>query len=274
MSILEALVLGVVQGATEFLPVSSSAHLVMVPWWFEWDKPPLVFDIAVHLATALAVITYFWRDWLRLVAAGWAILRKRAITEPDEWLVILIIIATIPAAVLGYLFEDYFESTFSDVPMTAVQLLITAGILVVTEQYVTAVGAKTAEEQTWFDATIVGLAQAVAILPGISRSGSTIAAGLFRKVTRAEATRFSFLMSLPVILGAGVQQLLNVITGEITVDGTLTTRIIVGFIASLVVGYASIAFLLGFVRRRKLYPFAVYCVAFSLITLAAIAIRD
>jgi undecaprenyl-diphosphatase len=271
MSLLEAFVLAIVQGATEFLPVSSSAHLILVPWWLGWEQAPLTYDVTVHLGTTLAVLGYFWHDWQRLAQAALRIVGQRKVNGPDEWLVVWLIVSTIPAVIAGLLLEDYFESVLSDPPLVAAMLLVTASLLVLSEQLSQQARSKSSDDLTFGDAVLIGLAQACAILPGVSRSGSTMSAGLLRGLTREAAARYSFLMSTPIILGAGLKQGLDILTGA--EQGGDAGVLVVGFVVSALTGYACIAFLLGYVRRRSFYPFAAYCVAFSLITLAAIALR-
>lgn len=265
MDLLKALILGIVQGATEFLPVSSSAHLVLVPWWFGWDLPPLVFDIVLHLGTLLAVLVYFWRDWLTLARAGLRMLLTRSTQDPDARLLLLIIAGTIPAAVIGYLFEDQFESAFSDPAGVAAQLWITALLLVFCERYHSS--DRTLDTLTTGDAILVGLAQAAAIVPGISRSGSTIATGMARGYARPAAARFSFLLSAPIIFGAGSKQGLDVLTGDLIIGHDMISPMIVGFVSSAVVGFICIWGLLRMLQRRRLYGFAAYCAVFGTLSL-------
>ncbi|MBZ0305827.1 MAG: undecaprenyl-diphosphatase UppP [Anaerolineae bacterium] len=273
MSFLEALILGILQGFTEFLPISSSAHLVLVPWWMGWDRPPLLFEVTVHLGTTVALISYFWEDWLTLIRAGFQVLRQRAIRTPDEKVLFLIFLSTIPGIIGGLLLEPYFEKELSDPAFTAITLYITAVLLIGSEWYTaSAPGNKTMQEMTVWDSVFIGIAQAIAIIPGVSRSGSTIAAGLVRYLNRESAARFSFLMATPIILGAGAKQLLDILLGEeVQLDAGV---MVLGFVSSVVVGYASIAFLLSFVRRQKLYIFAAYCILFATLSLIGIGIKD
>ena len=271
MDIFEALVLGIVQGAAEFLPISSSGHLVLVPWWLGWENPPLIFDVTVHVGTALAVLAYFWREWIRIIGAGLNMIRKRAITTDDERLAFYLVVANIPVGIVGLLLDDLFESTFSDVAIVASMLLVTAGLLFSSERF-SKVG-KSLPELKLPDVMVIGLAQALAIMPGISRSGSTIAAGLWRNLSREDAAHFSFLLATPIIIAAGLKQVAEALTTDGAFDEASVTALLVGFVASTLVGYACIALLLQLVRRRPLYIFVVYCAAFGLTTLAAILIR-
>lgn len=272
MSIVEAIVLAIIQGVTEFLPVSSSAHLIMIPWWLGWDRPPVIFEVTVHIGTILAVIAYFWSDWLQLIKAGWAAVQKRAITTAEERIFFFILISSIPAGIGGLLFKDYLENQLSEITIVCVTLMMTAGLLALSEWLTNKQTGKPLEEIGLWDAIWIGLAQAFALIPAISRSGSTISAGLLRGLNRDAATRYSFLMSTPIILGAGAVQVLDVLRGEVKVDGQ-EVPLLVGFVISGVVGYFSITFLLNFVRQRSFYVFAAYCMAFSIVTLMAVALQ-
>lgn len=269
MDLLEAIVLAIVQGATEFLPVSSSAHLVLVPWWLNWDKSPLMFDAVVHLGTLLAVLIYFWRDWLTLVRASLHALRIDTLPnfnqDPDARLVYLIGIGTLPAAVLGLLLQSTFESAFGKPMLVAGFLLITATLLVLSERLYAA--DRTLEDLNTRDALIVGLAQAVAIFPGISRSGSTIVAGIVRGLPRAVAARYSFLLSIPIIVLAGAKQTLDVLTGSESMGQDMILPLLIGFLVSGITGYVCIWSFMRLLQQRRLYGFAIYCAAFGTVSL-------
>ena len=254
MTLLRAILLGILQGATEFIPISSSGHLVLVPWLLNWPQPRLAFDVIVHWGTVVAVLGVFWRDLYRLLLAGFKSLRTRSLADPEARVAWWIVIGTIPAVVVGYLFEDFFEALFGTPVAAAVLLLVTGIVLSVSER----LGARTreAEGMSWLDALLVGLAQAAAIAPGISRSGATIAAGLFLGVKRAAAARFSFLLVVPAILGAGVLSLLDLASeGGLAGDWPLLAS---GFLAAAISGYVCIRFLLSYLRQGRLYVFAVY----------------
>lgn len=255
MNIIQAIVLGIVQGATEFLPISSSAHLVLVPWLLGWTPPGLTFDTIVHWGTLAAVVLYFARD-LWTIIRDWALgtLRLRPAT-PFTRLGWLIILGTIPAMLMGILGEKAVESLFAAPAWAAGFLLITASILLISER----LGRQTkdAEVMSWWEALLIGLAQGLALAPGISRSGATIAMGLLLGLRRPSAARFSFLLSVPVIFGAGLLQLLDFIQMPTASDSA--GLLAAGFLAAAVSGFAAIHFLLAFVRRRRLYPFAAYC---------------
>jgi undecaprenyl-diphosphatase len=263
MNLFQALVLGIIQGATEFLPVSSSGHLVLVPWLLGWEEPGLTFDAVVHWGTALAVIAYFWREWLALIQAVFQAIRWRSIADPKARLALLIVVGTVPAAVIGYALEDFFEHMFSRPSAAAAFLLVTAVFLSIAEWL--GRRERDLEQVTWPDALLVGLGQALAIFPGISRSGATIAAGLARGLKREPAARFSFLLATPVILGAGAFKVLDVAQA-----GQLAGQIpalVVGLVGAGIVGFGCIYFLLRYLQQRPLYPFAVYCAVAGVICL-------
>jgi undecaprenyl-diphosphatase len=255
MDLVQAIILGILQGATEFIPVSSSGHLVLVPWLLGWESPGLVFDTVVHWGTLVAVLAYFWRDWWVLIRAWMRGLFRWEWGDPDARLMWLIALGTVPAVVIGYLLEDFFEALFGAPAWVSFFLLVTAALLASAEW----LGKKTRGLDTlrWSDALIIGLGQAAAIAPGISRSGATISVGLFRGVERAAAARFSFLLGTPIILGAGLLQLLDLFDAP---DATSQVpALVAGFLAAAVVGYLCIWFLLRYLQKGKLYPFALYC---------------
>jgi undecaprenyl-diphosphatase len=283
MSLIQAFCLGVLQGATEFLPVSSSGHLVLVPWLLRWQSPGLVFDAVVHWGTAAAVIVYFWDEWVSLIRAAIIFLRRRWFvhTQADKGgsyddggagqtlLAWLIVVGTVPGVLAGYFLEDFFEEMFARPAAAAGFLLVTAGLLAASERL--GRRERDLDELRWMDALVVGVGQALAILPGISRSGATIAAGLARGVKREPAARFSFLLATPIILGAGLLKMV-----ELARMGGLATQglsLLVGFVAAAIVGFGCIHFLLRHLQRRRLYPFALYCTAFGIICLLVTVVR-
>lgn len=269
MSLLRAIILGILQGATEFIPVSSSGHLVLVPWLLGWDEPGLVFDTVLHLGTLLAVLAYFWRDWWRLIAAWLRGLARWRWDDPDARLVWILVVGTIPAAVLGFLLEDFFESLFGQPAWVAVFLLVTAVLLALSERLGRRLHQMAALR--WPDALLIGLGQALAIAPGISRSGATIAAGLGRDLDRPAAARFSFLLATPIILGAGAFKLLDLLALP---DPLAQLPVLAaGFLAAALSGYLCIWGLLRYLQRGRLYPFAVYCALAGSAALAVALLR-
>jgi len=258
---LAALILGLVQGLTEFLPVSSTAHLILVSDVLKLDaeKFGLTFDVALHLGTALAVLLYFAGTWLGLlgdvIAGRWR-------------LPLVVVVGTIPAAVAGVLFESAVSTTLRGAVNIAIGLLVGSAIFVVAER----LGARrrTLDRLTLVDAVIIGIAQAVALIPGISRSGITISAGLLRGVERADATRFAFLLATPVILGAGAKTLLDArklsgLTAQLDI-------VAIGFAVSFVSGLAAVAFMVRYLRAHSLNIFVVYRVALAIAILIAVAL--
>lgn len=265
MDIVQAIILGIVQGATEFIPISSSGHLILIPWWFNWPVPSLELNVIIQLGTLLAVLIYFWRDWLRVLGGGLNLLRTRRLDDPDSRLFVFLVIGSIPAGVAGLLLKDFFDQVFQNAPMAAFFLLVTAGLLILSEH--SGKPARTMAEMTWQDAILIGVGQMAALFPGVSRSGSTIAAGLLRGIKREDAARFSFLLGTPAFLGAGLLSVLDLIA-----EGNFSSQLpllVGGFVSAAVVGYLTIAFLLAYLRQRRLYIFAVYCAAFGLISLLA-----
>lgn len=257
---LQALTLGLIQGATEFLPVSSSGHLTIAPWLFGWPHSSLLFDTVVHWGTLLAIVIVFWRDFLRIARATLLSIVHRSLADVHARLGWFIVLGSIPAAVTGLLFKDFFEQLFSSAPAAGGFLLVTAGLLWGSEQLGRREGLhKTTEGITFWDAVLIGLAQAIALAPGISRSGSTIAAGLARGIQRETAARYSFLLGAPAFLGAGLLQLVDALAADPATVSDQLPLLIVGFVASAISGLLAIRFLLAYLRRRTLSVFAVYC---------------
>lgn len=270
MTIIQAIILGIIQGATEFIPISSSAHLLLVPWLLEWETTPsLGFDVILHLGTLMAVLIYFWKDWLAMAqsALRWPI--KRDGGDPNLKLLGLLILGTIPAAVIGGLFNDFFERVFESPLVASLMLFVTAGLLFVGERL--GKGLRKPEQMTWLDSLIVGLAQAVAIMPGISRSGATISAGRLRGLGRDDAARFSFLLAVPIILGTGVVHIFDLT--ETGVSSSELVMMLAGFVAALASGYLVIRWLLAFLRTRSTAIFSIYCVAAGALCLIVLMVR-
>ncbi len=264
---IQALILGVVQGLTEFLPVSSSGHLILVPWAMGWNDPfinSLAFDVMLHMGTLLALVLYFWRDWLTLIPAGLASIRDRSIgDDPDRKMAWLIVVATVPAVLVGPLLSDTIESWVREPARVAVMLCVGAAILWLADRWGSKV--REMEEMTFGGALGIGIAQVVALVPGISRSGISIAAGLFEGLNREAAARFSFLMATPVVAGAGLWEARKLVTGEAGVNPE-ARLVVIGFVAAATSGILAIHFMLGYLRRQPVTLFVVYRV------LAAIAV--
>jgi undecaprenyl-diphosphatase len=263
MTLIQSIILGIIQGLTEFLPISSSGHLVIVPYLLKWSIPAqdaFIFDVLVQLGTLLAVIVYFRKDLYQIILSViQGLIRHQLFTDPSARLGWFLVLATIPAVIAGLLFKNLVEKAFSSPLAAGLFLLGTAALLVTAEL----VGKRTRqiESITWLDALLVGLFQVISLLPGVSRSGSTISGGMIRNLDRPTAARFSFLMSVPIMIGAGTIALVDLIklpnfTGQIP-------TLIAGFVTAAVVGYFAIHWLLSYLSKRSLYVFAVYSLAVS-----------
>lgn len=255
MGIFEALILGALQGLTEFLPVSSSGHLVLGEHFLGLEVANLKsFDVMVHLATFLAIVLYFWQDVRSMLLATWRVLCGR-FDWADKYtkLVVFVIVGTLPAVAVGLLAEEWIDNVFRDVKMVGWSMGAVAIVFLIAELIQKKFTVK--NDVTWWKALIIGLFQAVALIPGVSRSGSTIAAGLLTGMARSEAARFSFLLGLPAMLGAVV--LTTIKTGDSGL-GIALMPMVVGFVSSFAFGYLSIAFLMRFLRSHSLVIFAVY----------------
>ena len=243
---IQALVLGIVQGLTEFLPVSSSAHLVIVPWLFGWQDPGLAFDVALHLGTLVALIVYYWRRWLSILASIFT-------GDPKERaLLVLLIVASVPGAVFGFLLEKKADEAFRSPILIAAALAAMGTILWIVDRR--SPQKRKMGEISILDAILIGLAQAFALVPGVSRSGVTITAARALGVKREDAANFSFLMATPIIAGAGILKARELIHGTHHGLGP-------GFIASAAFGLLAIAVLISFVRTRSYAVFAWYRIA-------------
>ena len=282
MSILEAIVLGIVQGLTEFLPISSTAHLALTPWLVtklglaNWSDPGLTFDVALHGGTLLAILVYFWRTWLQILRAafGGKVVRfsetsdsQRDLTPAEESserrLLWYMIAATIPAGLAGALLEKRIETSFRSPLLMASMLIIVAIVMLLAERV--SRFKKPLPQITFGDAMTVGVLQAFAVVPGVSRSGITIAGGLFRNLTREAAARFSFLLSTPIIAGAALLKLHHVMKEGLPPG--MATPFLVGIAVSAVVGYATIAWFIRYLGAKTLTVFIVYRMALGLLIL-------
>ncbi|HZD56309.1 MAG TPA: undecaprenyl-diphosphatase UppP [Anaerolineales bacterium] len=270
LTVIQSIILGIVQGITEFLPISSSGHLVLTPFLFGWKIPAnqaFAFDVLVQVATLVAVFTYFWQD---LIAIFWATLRgileKRPFSTPEARLGWYLILATIPAATIGVIIRVAVENAFESPYAVAIFLLVTAVLLLIAER----VGRhnRPMESLNWRDALTMGFFQILALFPGISRSGATITGGMIQNLERPTAARFSFMMSIPVMLAAGLLATVDMM--RIPHVASFLPSFIPGFITSAVVGYLAIHWLLSFLNRHPLHVFAIYCAILGLISLALV----
>ena len=258
-TIVQALIMGIVQGLTEFLPVSSSGHLIVVPFLFGWTDPfitSLAFSVMLHIGTLAALLVYFRADWFRLVPAGLAAIRDRSFHgEADRRLAWLLVAATIPAAIAGFLLNDLLERYVREVGLVAITLVVGAVILWLADRW----GERTkgVEDVTFPLAFGLGAAQALALVPGISRSGISISAARLAGLDREAAARFSFLMATPITAGAAIFEIRKLVTGEAGIAVSLGP-LLVGMVAAFVSGMLAIGFLLSYLRTRSLTIFVVY----------------
>jgi undecaprenyl-diphosphatase len=267
-TVLQALVMGIVQGLTEFLPVSSSGHLIVVPFLFGWGDAfitSLAFSVMLHIGTLFALLVYFRHDWVRLVPAGLAAARDRSLAgDPDRKLAWLLVAATVPAAIAGVLLDKVIETSFREVGLVAVTLVVGGGILWFADRR----GARSrgVQDVTLPIALGVGVAQAIALIPGISRSGISIAAARLAGLDRAAAARFSFLMATPVTLGAALFEVRRLVAGEAGVDVSVGP-LVVGMVAAFISGTLAIGVLLRYLRTSSLDVFVWYRVLIAAVVL-------
>jgi len=268
MEIFHAFVLGLVQGFGEFLPISSSAHLIITPWLFHWPDPGLAFDVALHWGTLLAVVVYFWQDIWLIIKGFFSSLSKTSrdiqnnIYQKLAW---LLIIASVPGAIIGKLFESQAEHAFRNPLLIAVTLSVMGIVLYIADR----VGQKTRNlgHIKWTQALVLGLAQAVAVIPGVSRSGATITAGLFQGFKREDAAKFSFLMSIPIIFGAGLLEVPDLARA----GGH--AALAVGFVSAAVFGFISIKFIMQYISHRSFAIFTWYRLALALLIVLVYYLR-
>ena len=274
MPLYQAIVLAIVQGLTEFLPVSSTAHLWIVPWILKWNDPGLTFDVALHAGTLVAVLLYFWRYWLEMIkmvlgmgtADGATPAKAGSVTLLGEnrQLFWFLVIATIPGGIAGFLFERAADEQLRSPFIIGPALIIVGLVMWAGER----VGSRAHDlgQVSLVDSIIIGTAQAFAVIPGVSRSGSTMAAGLFRGMNRETAARFSFLLSTPLIAGACLKKGMEIHHAGIPAD--MRMPFLFGIIVSAVVGYAVIAVLIRYLERRTFTVFVVYRVILGVVLLA------
>jgi undecaprenyl-diphosphatase len=270
MEILYAAILGVVQGLTEFLPISSSAHLILVPWFFGWKSEGIAFDVSLHVGTAIAVLTFFWRDWTRLGREVFAGLKKGTLlASPSQKLFWLLAVGTIPALVAGLALEGTAESKLRSPLITVFTLAALAAVLYWAERK--SKQNRNMDQFTWADSIWIGLSQALALIPGVSRSGITITTAMFRDSDRTNAARFSFMLSTPVIVGAGLLEgwhLFRALHSPATVAVEANWAImVVGTLFAAVTGFLCIRYFLRYLQTRSFTPFVVYRCILALIVL-------
>lgn len=266
LTVWQALVLGTLQGLTEFLPVSSSAHLSLTPWVFGWQPAGLAFDLSLHVGTLVALLWYFRAEWARLFRGGITLVRNRRPTDDASRQALFIIIATIPAGIAGLLLEDLAETAFRAPIVTAVALIVMGALLWFVDARVRR--DRSRGLMTWRDAVAIGFAQCLALVPGVSRSGATITAGRALGFDRSSAAVFSFLMSMPIILAAALFKVPDALR-----ETGITPALVVGVLAAALSSWLAIAVLLRFVQRRSYAVFAMYRFALGALILGLIATR-
>jgi len=268
MPLLQAIVLGIIQGLTEFLPISSSAHLIVVPKLLGWPEQGLAFDIALHVGTLAAVILYFFRDWMQIIAHGFGLrVGGDSGLQRNRMLLWLLVLATIPAGVAGLLFEKEIEGAVRDNLYVIGAMAILIGLVMWWSE---AAGRKQKDlgHVSAADALIIGIAQALAIVPGVSRSGITMAAGLFCNLERQVAARFSFLLLTPTVAGIAIKKFYDLMKHEGGIPHEMRTPMLVGVVASAITGCIVIRFFLEFLRRRTFGVFVAYRIVFGIIVIA------
>jgi undecaprenyl-diphosphatase len=267
MDLIQAAILGVIQGLTEFLPISSSGHLIMAPLLLGWPPHSQEFDLALHLGTLVALLWFFWAEWLALIRGFFRGLLSAETrqTDPAWRMSLLVLLGSIPAGLIGIVAEKPVEELLRSPVLNAILLIVFGLVMWVVDR--TASLKRTLPESNWFDALFIGLAQAIALVPGVSRSGITITAGLVRGLDRPTAARLSFLLSGPIIAAAALFKLRQ---GFPTADlGTVA----VGIVCSAIVGFLSIGFLLRYLQRNSLLVFVIYRVVFGLLVIGVAVAR-
>jgi len=273
MNFIQAFILGIVQGITEFLPISSSGHLVIVPYLLNWKIPSeeiFPFNVLIQLGTLVSVIIYFWKDLVEIIKNFMTgIFELHPFSNEKTRLGWMIVMATIPALIGGLFFKDLVETAFESVLAVAIFLIITAILLFIADK----LGKKllTMKDVNWKTALFIGIFQLFSLLPGISRSGSTISGGVIQGLKRNEAARFSFLMSIPVMFGAGILSVKDLLA--VPDLNHFLPVLLIGFITSGIVGYFSIHWLLYFLNKKSLVVFSVYCVIIAIIIFITLFIR-
>jgi undecaprenyl-diphosphatase len=268
MELLAAAVLGIVQGLTEFLPISSSAHLILVPWLLGWKPQGLVFDVSLHVGTALAILCYFWKDWIQLTReAIVGLITGKPFGNAERRLAWFIVVGTPPAAVMGLLFEKKVEESLRS-PLVTVGTLAALGIVLYIADRRSGCW-RSLEKFTWGDSILIGISQAIALIPGVSRSGITMSTALFRNADRTSAARFSFLLATPVIVGAGLLEgwhLMRALRAPVSAASGAPAELIaihwgvlaLGVACAAVTGFLCIRFFLRYLQTRTFLPFVIY----------------
>jgi undecaprenyl-diphosphatase len=266
MTPFQAVVLGIIQGLSEFLPISSSAHLALAPWLLGWEDPGLAFDVALHFGTLLAVLWYFRAEWAALIRAAFGILTSGRIETPEKRRVVYLILATIPGAIGGYLLQEQAATSFRSPQLIGITVIVVGIVLWLVDKFVDQ--RRVLGEMRWIDALLIGLSQAVALIPGVSRSGATMTTSRGLRFDRESAAEFSFLMSMPIIVAAIVME-----GPKALAESGLTNEIMSGVAASAISGWLAISVLMRYVSRHSYGIFAFYRVVFGLGVLAVLYAR-
>lgn len=261
MNLLQAIIYGIIQGVGEFLPISSTAHITLFPWFFGWKDPGLAFDIALHMGTLLAVVIFFWKDWIRLIVAGFTDMKSK-----DGKLFWFIMLAIIPGGIFGILFEDKVETTFRNPLLIGIMLIIMGIVLYLADKL--SKSEVILKDIGFKRSFLIGVSQALAIIPGVSRSGITMATGRAFKLTREDAARFTFLLSTPFIFLSGVYKAKDLIS--VPID---TMPFIVAIVTSGIVGALSIKFILEYLKSKGFGIFVVYRIILGTIVIAIALLR-
>ncbi len=297
LEVFRSIFLGIVQGLSEFLPISSSGHLVIIPFLLKWDFLPLYSTVSLHFATLLSLIVIFYRDIWRIISVFLKGIFIKSFRKNQYFkLAIFIIIGSIPAAIIGFFLNDFIESFFSKPLFVAIFLIITALILIIGEflgnkieikskikfynksnigksENIKTGNEKNLKQLNYFNSFIIGIGQAIAIFPGLSRSGLTISFGRFFGIKREECVKFSFFLSIPVIFGAFIFEVINSSSEIFSQSNNIFIYMLISFIFSFLSGVFAIKFLLNLAKKRNLNYFAVYCILISIITFIFIIAR-
>lgn len=266
MTLFESIILGIVQGLTEFLPISSTAHLRVIPALLGWNDPGAAFSAVIQIGTVLAVLVYFRRDLVEITKGFFRGLKSgKPHEDPQGRLGLYICAGSVPIVVLGLAFEKLIKHELRSLYVIAAALVAVGVVMAIADRRAGKRAEAEGRDITLKDALVVGVAQSFALIPGVSRSGSTIAAGLLRGLDRAEAARFSFLLSIPAVTGAGLKELLDLMKEGMGADGI--TTLIAGTLVSFVVGYAAIAGLIAFLKKRSVMAFVAYRIGLAVVLL-------
>jgi undecaprenyl-diphosphatase len=266
MTPLQAIALGIIQGLSEFLPISSSAHLTLAPWLFGWEDPGLAFDVALHFGTLLAVLWYFRMEWLALIKAAFGIITTGRIETPEKRRVVYLIIATIPGAIGGLILQSKAESAFRSPQIIAIALIVLGTLLWIVDKLVDQ--RRILGEMRWIDSLLIGLSQVIALLPGVSRSGATITTARGLRFDREAAAEFSFLMSMPIIAAAVILE-----GPKALQQGGFSNELMSGIVASAISGWLAISILMRYVSRHSYGIFAAYRILLGIAVLAVVYAR-